>query len=324
MTPATEGRRLMNELGTKGEAFIFLIDFELQQPLIIPEKEALAAGILFSFNGISNDSSPELQPRPFHFSRNPVMFDSYKRAFSIVLGHILHGDSYLVNLTFPTLVDTDLTPEEIYHRSNAPYSLLLKDKFVVFSPESFVRITNGVITSFPMKGTIDAALPDAREILLNDPKEMAEHNTIADLIRNDLSIVATQVRVKQFRYIDKVRTNFKELLQVSSEIAGVLETGYQSKIGDILFSMLPAGSVSGAPKSRTLEIIREAEISPRGYYTGVMGRFDGRDLDSGVMIRFIEQTPQGLVFRSGGGITCLSDPLSEYNEMVDKVYVPFT
>jgi para-aminobenzoate synthetase component 1 len=199
-----------------------------------------------------------------------------------------------------------------------------KDRFVVFSPESFVRIKDGVISSFPMKGTIDAGLPDAREVLLNNAKELAEHNTIVDLIRNDLSIMAKQVRVERFRYIDTIRTNFKDLLQVSSEIAGVLETGYASRIGDILFSMLPAGSVSGAPKKRTLEIIREAEVSPRGYYTGVMGRFDGRDLDSGVMIRFIEQTPKGLVFRSGGGITCFSDPRSEYNEMVDKVYVPFT
>jgi para-aminobenzoate synthetase component 1 len=135
--------------------------------------------------------------------------------------------------------------------------------------------------------------------------------------------MAREVRVQRFRYVDTIRTNFKELLQVSSEITGVLEGDYPSRIGDILFSMLPAGSVSGAPKRRTVEIIREAEGAPRGYYTGVMGRFDGRDLDSGVMIRFIERTSQGLVFRSGGGITCFSDPHAEYNEMIDKVYVPF-
>jgi para-aminobenzoate synthetase component 1 len=87
--------------------------------------------------------------------------------------------------------------------------------------------------------------------------------------------------------------------------------------------MLPAGSICGAPKKRTLEIITEAEGERRGFYTGVAGVFDGRDLDSGVLIRFIEQTPSGeLRFRSGGGITAKSDARSEYDELIQKVYVP--
>jgi para-aminobenzoate synthetase component 1 len=323
MIPATEGRTLMNELGAKREPFVFAIDFELQRPLIVPEKEARAAGILFSFNGVTNGPAGNHPPRAFRFSRKPVPFETYLQAFGIVMDRIRNGDSYLVNLTFPTPVETDLTLGEICDRSNAMYSMTVQDQFAVFSPESFVRIRNGIITSYPMKGTADAALPDAREALLKNAKELAEHNTIVDLIRNDLSIMAREVRVQRFRYVDTIRTNFKELLQVSSEITGVLEGDYPSRIGDILFSMLPAGSVSGAPKRRTVEIIREAEGAPRGYYTGVMGRFDGRDLDSGVMIRFIERTSQGLVFRSGGGITCFSDPHAEYNEMIDKVYVPF-
>jgi para-aminobenzoate synthetase component 1 len=323
MTPATEGRTLMNELGAKREPFIFAIDFELQKPLIVTEKEAQEAGIRFSFNGVTNGPAGKHPSRAFRFSRKPVPFETYLQAFTVVMDRIRHGDSYLVNLTFPTPLETDLTLGEIYDRSNAMYSMLYQDRFAVFSPESFVRIRDGVISSFPMKGTIDAALPDAREALLNSAKELAEHNTIVDLIRNDLSIMAKEVRVQRFRYVDTIRTNFKELLQVSSEITGILESDYPSRIGDILFSMLPAGSVSGAPKKRTVEIIREAEGAPRGYYTGVMGRFDGHDLDSGVMIRFIEQTAQGLVFRSGGGVTCFSDPLAEYNEMIDKVYVPF-
>ena len=313
----------MNELGAKGVPFVFVIDFELQHPFVVAEADALAAGIRFSFNGISNDPPGNHSSRRFQFSGVPVSFEQYKNAFDIVTSHIRQGDSYLVNLTFPTPVTTDLSLEEIYHRSNAAYSLWWHDRFVVFSPESFVRISNGVISSYPMKGTIDAALPDARETLLNDPKEMAEHNTIVDLIRNDLSIMAKQVRVEKFRYIDVIRTNFRELLQVSSKITGVLDNEYPSRIGDIIYSMLPAGSVSGAPKKRTAEIILESEKAPRGFYTGVTGRFDGRDLDSGVMIRFIEKTPHGLVFRSGGGITFFSDPVSEYNEMISKVYVPF-
>ncbi|OGU77880.1 MAG: hypothetical protein A2279_07140 [Stygiobacter sp. RIFOXYA12_FULL_38_9] len=88
--------------------------------------------------------------------------------------------------------------------------------------------------------------------------------------------------------------------------------------------MLPAGSISGAPKKKTVEIIQNAEKLERGYYTGVFGYYDGNNLDSAVMIRFIEQTAEGLVYRSGGGITFMSDVNSEYQELIDKVYVPFT
>lgn len=117
-----------------------------------------------------------------------------------------------------------------------------------------------------------------------------------------------------------------ELLQVSSEIRGQLPEGWQSRIGSVLFELLPAGSVTGAPKPKTLEIIAEAENYERGYYTGVCGLFDGRTLDSGVMIRFLEREPgagQGeYLFKSGGGITYRSDRTAEYEEMKEKVYVP--
>jgi para-aminobenzoate synthetase component I len=88
--------------------------------------------------------------------------------------------------------------------------------------------------------------------------------------------------------------------------------------------LLPAGSVSGAPKPKTLEIIRNVEGGNRGYYTGVFGVFDGNTLDSGVMIRFIEQENGKLYYRSGGGITTQSVVSSEYQEVIDKVYVPLT
>lgn len=107
--------------------------------------------------------------------------------------------------------------------------------------------------------------------------------------------------------------------QVSSEITGKLGADYKSKLGDILFSLLPAGSISGAPKKKTVEIIRHAEGEERGYYTGVCGYFDGESLDSCVLIRYLDE--QGR-YRSGGGITFLSQLEEEYQEMIDKVYVP--
>lgn len=174
-----------------------------------------------------------------------------------------------------------------------------------------------------MKGTIDASLPHADERLLNDPKETAEHATITDLIRNDLSRFAREVTVTRFRYLDKLHTHQGVLWQMSSEIRGRLPHDCHEQLGDLFFSMLPAGSISGAPKKKTVEIIREAENYRRGFYTGVMGYFDGMNLDSAVMIRFLEQGDNGVMaFKSGGGITFQSDAHNEYEEMKQKIYVP--
>ena len=130
------------------------------------------------------------------------------------------------------------------------------------------------------------------------------------------------LKVDRFRYIERVGTNEGELLQVSSEITGKLPKGYRNRLGEILFSLLPAGSVTGAPKQKTLSIIRQAEKADRGYYTGICGIFDGNNLDSAVLIRFIENNDGILRFRSGGGITFLSESIHEYRELLDKVYVP--
>ena len=207
--------------------------------------------------------------------------------------------------------------------SEARYRIWWEDHFTVFSPEIFITIDeSGCIRSYPMKGTIDAKQFMAAQQLLDNKKERAEHATIVDLIRNDLSIVASNVRVTQYRYIEEIQTHRGGLLQSSSTIAGQLPDHYQEKLGDIIFQLLPAGSISGAPKNQTVQIIQEAEISKRGYYTGICGIFDGKKLDSGVMIRFIEKTDAGLVFRSGGGITAQSNGEEEYQEMIDKVYFP--
>lgn len=125
-----------------------------------------------------------------------------------------------------------------------------------------------MIRSYPMKGTIDAALPDAEARLLEDYKERCEHYTIVDLIRNDLNRIADRVRVERFRYVEKIATLRGEILQTSSEIAGDLRSGWRQELGDLLFSLLPAGSISGAPKPATLRLIRDAEGVPQGILYG--------------------------------------------------------
>ncbi len=314
----------MNEWGSAGIPFLFIIDFEQQKPLIFRLDEIDPARLLYDINGVSNSNytgrgGKKLRPQ---LMKHPGSYEEYLRKFDIVKNEIALGNTFLLNLTCSTPVDLNVSLRDIFDAGNARYRLWLRDEFVCFSPEIFVSISNGKIRSFPMKGTIDATIPDAENVILNDPKETAEHYTIVDLIRNDLSIVAKNVRVKRFRYFDLIRTDTKNLLQVSSEICGDLENGYESALGDIIFSLLPAGSVSGAPKKKTTEIIAEAEGISRGYYTGIAGIFDGENLDSGVLIRFIEKRGNGYFYRSGGGITSFSDPQSEYREMIDKIYVP--
>jgi len=307
----------------EGRPFLFVINFQGTAAFVMTPKEAIENRFFYNVNGITNYPGREIQPRPFSFRGMPVSIQEYRVAFEKVITALNHGDTYLLNLTFPTKLETNLTPEEIFLFSVEKYKLMAGNEFVVFSPESFIRIQDNRICSFPMKGTISAAIPGAAEIILADPKELYEHNTIVDLIRNDLGMVSTNVQVVRFRYIERIKSREGDLLQVSSEIAGELPGDYLSNLGPLLFTLLPAGSVTGAPKKKTVEIILETETYERGFYTGIMGYFDGKSLDSAVMIRFIEFTPDGPVYKSGGGITALSDLNSEYEEMIQKVYVPF-
>ena len=213
----------------------------------------------------------------------------------------------------------------------------ISNPFVCFSPETFVRIKGGRIYSYPMKGTLDASLPNAEKLLMEDQKEAAEHATIVDLIRNDLSRVAENVRVDKYRYIDVLHTNKGDILQTSSEISGRLPEDYPHHLGEILDAQLPAGSITGAPKDKTMQIIQEAEGYDRGFYTGIMGIYDQGELNSAVMIRFIEEEEvfpsktenrmnyeaiRKLYFKAGGGITSKSDCRKEYEEVIQKIYLP--
>ena len=303
----------------------------------------------------------------------PPLYEDYERSFNIVKSNIMAGNSYLTNLTCRVPVSCNLSLEEIFHRAKGKYKLLLRRKrtqaedkaylkeenieenlnpFVCFSPETFVRIKGGRIYSYPMKGTLDASLPNAEKQLMEDRKEAAEHATIVDLIRNDLSRVAENVRVDKYRYIDVLHTNKGDILQTSSEISGRLPEDYQEHLGEILDAQLPAGSITGAPKDKTMQIIHKAEGYDRGFYTGIMGIYDQGELNSAVMIRFIEEetspvdfeadgekkfkakegkasegkepkASRKLYFKAGGGITSKSDCQREYEEVIQKIYLPF-
>ena len=312
----------MNNWGTKSIPFLFIIDFEMKKPLAYRIDEINNAEILYQLNENTNYPNNGALPDDFIFYKFPIPLQVYSRQYDKVIHHIAMGNTYLLNLTCATPIKTNLSLRDIYNISESKYKLLYQDEFVCFSPETFINISNGKVRSYPMKGTIDASIENAEHIIMTDAKETAEHYTIVDLIRNDLNMVAKNVSVEKFRYIDTIKTSHKDLLQVSSVISGDLGSDYASHIGDIIFTLLPAGSISGAPKKKTVEIILDTEEYQRGYYTGIFGYFDGKNLDSAVMIRFIENTEKGMIYKSGGGITSFSDKESEYLEMIDKVYVP--
>ncbi len=169
-----------------------------------------------------------------------------------------------------------------------------------------------------MKGTgFDSAS------LLGDPKEQAEHATVVDLLRNDLGRVARDIKLGDYRYLTAIpQADGRTLYQTSTEIHGTLPADWRSHIGEWLPKLLPAGSVTGAPKTETVDLIRRVESEARGFFTGVAVLFDGESLYSCVLIRFLDLAGETLKFRSGAGITIYSDAEQEYAEILSKVYIP--
>ncbi len=317
-----DASQAINQLASARKPFLFLVDFEMEK-IKIWEAGEIPEGVLFQLGPYSNYSSYTTTHSELALEAVKAFpMNKYLKAFERVQEEIHYGNSFLLNLTAKSRVYSKLSLHELFLASEAPYKFLFDKHFVCFSPESFIKINDNCISSFPMKGTIDADIDNAVQIILADEKEKAEHNTIVDLIRNDMSRYAKNVHVHRFRYIDKIETPEKNLLQVSSEVRGDLPENYHDILGDIIFSQLPAGSISGAPKHKTLDIIKEVEEGERSYYTGVAGFYDGKSLDSCVLIRYIEYDNGQLYYRSGGGITFMSKAEEEYKELLQKIYVP--
>jgi para-aminobenzoate synthetase component 1 len=315
-----------NSLTLKSIPFFFIIDFEVDEFKFFFGDKLFSNDIYFDINGFKNYKdvyqNNKQNNKKILFKSYPLSLMDYNLAFRSVQKYERNGYSYLLNLTFQTELDTNLSLFEIFLMSKSKFKLYVKDWFTCFSPEIFIRIKDKFISAYPMKGTIDARMPNAKKILENDEKEIAEHATIVDLIRNDLGTVADNIKVKKFRYFSKIKTIKGELYQTSSEICGYLGDDYKKRLGNTIASLLPAGSITGAPKEATFKKIKEVETYKRGYYTGVGGYFDGNNLESYVLIRFIEKINNKLFFKSGGGITIYSDIEKEYKELIEKIYVP--
>lgn len=314
----------LNKFGFEKEPFLFVLSYNLSK-FYIEKLSNLPSTIKFELNFKEHQKTKTVQENKLE--KIPLSFKEYKKKFDILQNEIKEGNSYLLNLTAKTKIKTALSLEDIYKNTQARFKLRFQNQnenFVCFSPERFVEIKKNKISTYPMKGTIDSSIINAQARILGDIKEMAEHTMVVDLLRNDLGIVGSKVRVDKFRYVEKINAGNKKLFQVSSKISANLQNNWHENIGDILTSLLPAGSITGTPKKKTIEILNKVEEYDRGFYTGIFGFFDGENLDSSVMIRFIEINKNGeLFYKSGGGITCDSNVELEYQELLDKIYLPF-
>ena len=313
----------LNKFGLEKEPFLFVISYDFSK-FYIEKISQIPSNIKFQLDEKEN---LEKSFKKTKLEKFPLTFKEYEKKFDILQEEIKKGNSYLLNLTAKTKIQTSISLDEIYENTKSKFKLRFQnesDDFVCFSPERFVQIIDNKICTYPMKGTIDASILNAKEKILADKKEMAEHTMVVDLLRNDLGIIGSNVRVENFRYVETINAGDKKLLQVSSKISANLEDNWSDKIGDILSSILPAGSITGTPKKKTVEILKNIENYDREFYTGVFGVFDGKNLDSSVMIRFIQKELNDKIFyKSGGGITCDSNAKLEYEELIDKIYLTF-
>lgn len=336
----TEAIQLMNEWGESKTPFFFCLSYDGTRNVLARTTDH-APGFLMEMEtpiGIWKSwglgRCPVLVekriPEASFFHPSFISYDAYFQSFQTAQKHLIRGNSYLLNLTVETELETNFSAEQIFTIAQAPFKILYRpedndreeESIVCFSPEPFIHTSGNVITTNPMKGTIDANQPHALDLLMEDEKEKREHATIVDLLRNDLSQVATSVRVVRYRYSERIETDRGQLIQTSSEISGILPDDWRKTLGTWFHRLLPAGSVTGAPKEWTCKGISEAENFSRGFYTGVFGFFDGESLSSAVSIRFLEQKKGKWTYKSGGGITTLSNPENEYRELCEKIYIP--
>ncbi len=241
--------------------------------------------------------------------------------------HIAAGDIIQVVISRRSEKKTAASPLDIYRAlrvvNPSPYMYVLKldgRAIIGSSPESLIRLEEGVATTRPIAGTRRrGATPEAdqklKEELLKDPKEIAEHIMLVDLGRNDLGRVCQpgSVQVPTFMTVEK----YSHVMHIVSEVMGKLKP--KKDAFDLFKATFPAGTVSGAPKIRAMQIIDDLEISQRGPYSGALGYISySGNMDMAITIRTILWEKGRVSIQTGAGIVADSDPAKEFQETENK------
>jgi anthranilate synthase component 1 len=258
--------------------------------------------------------------------------DEYEAAVERCKEFIRAGDIFQVVLSQRFSVEVAAKPFDLYRVlrtiNPSPYMFYLacRDTALIgASPEMLVRVENGVVEVRPiagttMRGTSDDDDDRREKVLLADPKERAEHIMLVDLGRNDVGRVSCyeSVSVEEMMHVEK----YSHVMHIVSNVKGTLKPGLDAF--DALTACFPAGTLSGAPKIRAMEIIDELEKSRRGIYGGALGYIDfSGNLDTCIVIRTIEYHGTTATIQAGAGIVADSVPAREYDETVNKAQALF-
>jgi anthranilate synthase component 1 len=265
---------------------------------------------------------PAAGPLESHPTERSPDREEHERRVRQAKEHIAAGDAFQIVLSQRAVRRTDASAVALYRalrRINpSPYLFLLElgdVSLVGSSPETHVKLEGGRASLNPIAGTI-AAGEGAEESLLASEKDRAEHVMLVDLGRNDLSRVCRPGTVRVQRFLEP--EHYSHVVHLVSEVAGEIQPGRNAF--DLLRATFPAGTVSGAPKVRAMQIISELEGHGRGSYAGVVGYAlpDG-DLDTCIAIRTLVLRDGVAYLQAGGGVVADSDPAAEHQECLDKL-----
>jgi len=267
----------------------------------------------------------------FHLSQawqSDYTESEYHRAFATIQNYILSGDCYQVNLAQRFQAQYEGDEYQAYQalllENKAPFAAFIRlpeQVIISASPERFLLSTNNQVQSKPIKGTMPRS-PNAnhdlinKNILLHSEKDQSENLMIVDLLRNDIGRVCKAGSVSVPRLFDI--ESFPAVHHLVSTVTGDLSSQYNSE--DLLRACFPGGSITGAPKIRSMEIICELEKYQREIYCGSIAYINGNgDMDSSITIRTLVCKNQKIYCWAGGGIVADSKAESEYQECFDKV-----
>ena len=260
-----------------------------------------------------------------------ILLEEQRGSLYIIIKCFLEkGDVYQVNYTYPKIFNSNINPFDLYQNlrntARPPYGWFLdlnSVNILSFSPERFFKVSSGKITTTPIKGTSERSFNPTvdkklAEELFHSKKDRAEHLMIVDLLRNDLGKICKfgSINVKD---LYKVKS-FETVHHMVTKINGYLKNNISEL--DIISSMFPGGSITGAPKEKAMEIIDSLENYSRGIYTGTIGYITNKgDMDFNIAIRTMTIKKNIAIYPVGGGIVWDSKPKEEWNETNTKTKI---